>query len=129
MPHIQPQRPRRLFRGAEFTKLMTMILMLVVLGMMIKSASNPDTWKWLVGKPGHPDQVVAEGSDQDKPQPEKVPGKTPSATAQAPAPKILPATGPTDEDELEAAAAEEDFDFIVDNSEEVHPEEMAAYER
>jgi hypothetical protein len=136
MPRIQPERPKRLFRGAEFTRLMTMVLMLVVLGMMIKSAGNPDTWKWLVGKPGHPDQVIAEGSNRDQPQQEQVPLKTtpPSAAAgiaavQPPAPKIPPATGPTDEAEMEAAAAEEDFDFIVDNSIDVHAEEMPAYER
>jgi hypothetical protein len=136
MPRLQPERPKRLFRGAEFTRLMAMILMLVVLGMMIKTAGNSDTWKWLVSKPGHPDQVVAEGADRNQPQPEKVPGKAASASGaaaigagQTPAPNVPTAAGPTDQDEMEAAAAEEDFDFIVDNSIEVHPEEMPAYER
>jgi hypothetical protein len=136
MPRLQPERPKRLFRGAEFTRLMTMMLMLVVLGMMIKAAGNSETWKWLVSKPGHSDQVVAEGSDRDRPQTEKVSGNAPPAiglaaigAGQMPSSKVPQATGPTDEDDMEAAAAEEDFDFIVDNSIEVHPEEMPAYER
>lgn len=175
MPRILPERPKRLFRGAEFTRLMTMVVMLFVLGMMIKTAQDPDTWKWLVSKPGKPDQVVAEGNSNDKPQREVVPPNAVSSTsastasttiaAASPAPaekpattpaaaaststnspgqpsastttsaapltsnKIPPATGPTDEDEAEAIASEEDFDFIVDNAIELHPEEQAAYER
>src|SRR5260221_6895606 len=100
MPRLQPERPKRIFRGAEFTRLMAMVLMLVVLGMMIKTAGNSDTWKWLVSKPGHPDQVVAEGSDRDRPQTEKVTGKAPPAidlpaigAGQMPASKVPPATG------------------------------------
>ncbi len=175
MPRILPERPRRLFRGAEFIRLMTMIVMLFVLGMMIKTAQDPDTWKWLVSKPGKPDQVVAEGNSNEPPERERVPAQVrtapaapassttsgtspansgttaspansdgqfgkpaekPSAAvattgsqAPAPTPKLPPATGPTDEDESEAIASEEDFDFVADNAVEIYPEEKAAYGR
>jgi hypothetical protein len=182
MPRIQPERPKRLFRGAEFMRLMTMVVMLFVLGMMIVRARDPDTWKWLVSKPGHPDQAVGQGSDADRPSQEKVPPKSPpagtsaasidksvakapkgaanepeasqpmapaeksavkeglvalpaqsvsssSTTAAPPAPKIPPATGPTDEDEFEADAAIQDFDFVADNSLALHQEDYPAYKR
>ena len=81
MPRISPQRPRRLFRGSEFGRLMTMIFMLFVLGMMIKSASNPGTWSWLVNKPGQGERVLAEDRDGDQPPAEKAPGKAVSSSA------------------------------------------------
>jgi len=43
--------------------------------------------------------------------------------------KISPATGPTDEDEAEADASIEDFDYIFDKATSMHPEEHDAYER
>ncbi|HEY2147211.1 MAG TPA: hypothetical protein VGH32_04695 [Pirellulales bacterium] len=87
MPRIQSERPKRLFRGAEFTRLMTMVVMLFVIGIMIVRARDPDTWKWLVSKPGHADQVVGQGSDADRPPQEKVPPLVPPAA---------PSTTPTD---------------------------------
>ncbi len=65
MPNYR-QRPKRLFRGGEFGRLMVMICMLVVLYMMIRTARDPDTWKWLVGQQGKIDRVVKveEGNDR-----------------------------------------------------------------
>lgn len=59
---IRPKReaPKRLFRGNEFGRLMTMICMLVVLWMMIQAARDPGTWTWLVTKPGKQEHVVPE---------------------------------------------------------------------
>src|SRR5262249_44524377 len=60
MPRLQPKRPQRFFRGAEFGRLMTMIVMFVVLLMMIRTASNPGVWQWLVSKPAQQEKVVGE---------------------------------------------------------------------
>jgi hypothetical protein len=144
VPRIERQRPRRLFRGAEFGRLMTMICMLVVLGMMIKTASNPGTWQWLVSKPGQANQVVGQEGGSDKSRPDQMPvTPTPSipvdgraenrpakTTEGEPQPKKIPiATGPTDEDEAELSGAAEDFDFVADGSVQIQPEEMSAYRR
>ncbi len=59
-------RPKRLFRGGEFGRLMVMIRMLVALYIMIRTARDPHTWKWLVGQQGKIDRVVKveEGNDR-----------------------------------------------------------------
>ncbi|HEV3416091.1 MAG TPA: hypothetical protein VG056_04740, partial [Pirellulales bacterium] len=116
MPRIERPRPRRLFRGAEFGRLMTMICMLVVLGMMIKTASNPGTWQWLVSKPGQANQIIGQRDEGEKSRPNQISAKpVPSApidvrtenrpavtTETKPHPTTIPAaTGPTDEDEAE----------------------------
>jgi hypothetical protein len=49
--------------------------------------------------------------------------------AKSDAAKIPPATGPTDEDEAEADASIEDFDYIFDRATSFHSEEHDAYER
>ncbi len=79
---IRPERerPKKLFRGAEFGRLMTMVCMLFVLGMMIQTARNPGTWQWLVKRPGKTDRVVA---DLDRHQ-QKVIRETPVASNHEP---------------------------------------------
>lgn len=52
------------------------------------------------------------------------PGPKKSAAA-----KIPTATGPTDEDDAEADASIEDFDYVFDKATSIHPEEHDAYER
>jgi hypothetical protein len=71
------QRPKRLFRGTEFGRFVVMILMLVVLYMMIQTASDPGTWKWLVSEPGKTDRVV-KTDESAEPARERVPEKLPA---------------------------------------------------
>jgi hypothetical protein len=134
MPRLQPQRPQRFFRGSEFGRLMTMIAMCVVLVMMIKTASNPGVWQWLVSKPGQPNQAVQEDADRGKAE-KVVPETHEAAKPQVPAvvstdaKKIPTATGPTDEDADEAEAAIEEYDYVSDGTLFIPQENNPAYER
>ena len=133
MPRLQPQRPQRFFRGAEFGRLMTMIGMCVVLVVMIKRASEPGMWQWLVSKPPEQEKVVREDtvrSKSAKVEPEKKQEAKPQADTSAKAAKKIPAaTGPTDEDADEASGAIEDYDYVSDGTTHINQEDIQAYER
>ena len=134
MPRLQPQRPQRFFRGSEFGRLMTMIAMCVVLAMMIKTASNPGVWQWLVSKPGQANQVSQDDSDRGKAEAVSAETHEPvkpqaAAVASPDAKKIPAATGPTDEDADEAEAAIEEYDYVSDGTLFVPQENNPAYER
>ena len=101
------QPPRGIFRGAELTRLITGIVLLVVLYILIIEARDVNAWRWLA-----PESLAISQE------------RTPKA------PKGLsPATGPTDEDPDRADAAREEFQAITDGTLTLGPEEMEPYDR
>ncbi len=52
MKRIGRQPPRRIFSRAESTRLVSLIFFLVVLGLLIRNAGNPDLWSHWVGQNG-----------------------------------------------------------------------------
>jgi hypothetical protein len=117
-----------MFRGNELPRLMTMLFMLVVLGMMFVRARDPDTWRWLVndsGKTGTTNQAVPTESPKDISQniaqsPSAVqnqPVYTEAAMQKQPVqPRAAVLQGPTDLDEEEVDAIEEEFRAISDGT-------------
>ncbi len=101
------QSPARGFRSTDLLRLTTGIVMLAVLGMLFARMRDPDMWRWLAGDNG---KQAAQ----------------PSPAAPAPMPE---ATGPTDEDPDEAAAAREDYQVLVDGGPTLAPDEMVPYDR
>ncbi len=68
MRRLRDRRPAGLFRGGELPRLMTMIVMLCVLAMMMRRASDQNTWRCLTGEPANLDQSVTESGAQHKPR-------------------------------------------------------------
>lgn len=109
-----------MFRGAELTRLLAGVVMLVVLYMLIVRAKDVSTWRWLTKTCNSPTAASAENSPK---QPEKADSKAP--------PPVKPAepTGPTDEDPDEAETAKEEYQALTDGTLALGPEEMEAYDR
>lgn len=102
----------RRFRSRELFRLMSMIFMLPLLLMLMWRAGDPTSWYWLTGErrtatPSQPAPLVEEA---DQAESETVPG-------------------PTDEDQLEFAAATQQFEAIADRASQLKAEEMPAYWR
>src|SRR5262245_8237098 len=90
-----------------------MIGMLVVLGMLIARARDPNLWRWLADEPAAPEPVAL----------------GPAATAPPPVPAPAPAVAsPSDDDPAERLAAEKEFATVSDRDE-LGAEEMPAYWR
>jgi hypothetical protein len=108
------QRPKRLFRGTEFIRLVSMIGMLIVLGSLI---------------------VVIKKSNQASAPETATTKKTASTPSADPvtAEKITAATTSrpdlTDQDPEQRQAAIEEFEAVTDKTTEIQREEMAAYWR
>jgi hypothetical protein len=99
------------YRSGGALRLTSVVTMLVVVGMLMSRASDPNNWVWLTGEPG---------------------GDAKLAVADAGAEKALPATvtpGPTDTDTEEREGASEQFQAISDRTIELAREEMPAYWR
>ena len=59
MRRLRDRRQAGLFRGGELPRLMSMIVMLFVLAMMFRRASDRDTWRYFTGEPASADQAAA----------------------------------------------------------------------
>jgi hypothetical protein len=133
--------PQKLLSGREFTRLMSMLLMLGVLWMMFTRARDPSVWRWLASDPDggtttvqpdddgpgtpvapvvkkRPEATPAAATPDDSNHPAGQPADT--AVAQAPVAqaagedfeKVVP--GPTEQDEAEWDAAKEEFQAVTD---------------
>ncbi len=51
MRRLRDRQQAHLFRGGELPRLMTMVVMLLVLGMLYRRASDHNTWRFLTGEP------------------------------------------------------------------------------
>jgi hypothetical protein len=105
--------PQGFFTGREFSRLSGAILMLVILAMLITSASRPSTWTWLTGEADERAAVAA--------QPDKV-------KSDAPPWKETIVPGPGADDPEERDAAEEQFEAVSDKAD-LAKEEMPSYWR
>ncbi len=56
--------PQKLLSGREFTRLMSMLLMLGVLWMMMMRARDPDVWRWLASDPDGGKRTVQPDDDE-----------------------------------------------------------------
>ena len=96
-----------MFRGAELPRLIAGIVLLLVIVLLMVRLRDPGMWLWVAPQP----LAVSQEPTQEPP-------------------KALPAaTGPTDEDPDQAAAAREEFQVIVDGSLQIQREEMEPYDR
>jgi hypothetical protein len=120
-----------MFRGAELTRLVTMIVFLGVLGMLIVRARDPHTWKWFANQ-----SESTEAADKS-PQPDAgsksvapgASGKESKEEAAKDKDKEVVTPGPTDEDSEQKADSAEEFQAISDGTVGIQPEEMFAYWR
>jgi len=123
MVYRRIEERRRMFRGHELPRLMTMLAMLAVLFMLIQRARDPSMWKWLEGEsaggatPAAASQSSASQAGPSAPAPQKKDAPPPVAT------------GPTDEDPEEADAVAEEFQAVTDGTLEIQVEEMKSYKR
>jgi hypothetical protein len=117
MRRLRDRTPSSLFRGAELTRLLTLVVMLGVLVLLVDLAAQPSTWRWLV--PG--DDAADDAQPALTVSDPSIAGKSVSA----PEPNI---TGPTDLDADEQDAIREEFQAVSDK-EPLRGEEMPAYWR
>lgn len=116
MRRFRERRPATFFRGGELPRLLALITLLIVIGMMMARARDPDTWGWLTGEGPRP-AVDAAG---DAAQPQKPP---PAKGWTRPV-----SSGPTDRDQEEIDAAREEFQAVADGKA-IRKEEIPAYWR
>lgn len=122
---------RGFFRGREFSRGMTMLFMLGVLVLLISRVSEPRTWYWLTGESAtsthqEKSKIPPEGGTTTEPDtkgPVRV-SVTPPLTEAA---DVTP--GPTDEDEEQQTAAQEEFQAVTDSTPALQREEMTVYWR
>src|SRR5262245_22373440 len=106
------QRARSSFyRSGGALRLTSVITMLVVVGILISRASDPNSWVWLTGEPAGEAKVAVADVGAEK----------------AVAEQVTP--GPTDADPEEREGATEQFQAISDRTIELGREEMPAYWR
>ncbi len=113
--------PPQGFRSSDWTRILSMLLLLAVLYMLIVRARDPNTWRWFADDV-NPDAVADAAAD---------PNSRPEAAAKTdlqPGPELV-AKGPTDEDPDEQAAIREEFQAITDKTLQIQEEEMFAYKR
>jgi hypothetical protein len=128
----QANTPRSLFRGNEFMRLMTMVVMLGVIVLLIARSRDPNTWTWLTSDSGPADQhdtLASAGDKNNKEQTSASPETGESAQADVSKAKLPMPSGITDEDPEEADAAKEQFQAVIDGMEAMEPQEMFAYNR
>src|SRR5215469_9815097 len=106
-------QPSGFFTGREFSRLSGAIMMLVILVMLITTASRPSTWTWLTGERDEPAAAPPERADE--------PAK--SAWQET---IVLGPTGADDEEEQEALKKELE---IVSDKAALSREEMFSYWR
>lgn len=117
---------RRSSRG-DLTRVASMLMTLLVLGMLIRYAGDSENWRWV--------ESLDSGGWAGADEPEK--SEQPAATAQPakPAPAEVAAAQPddssplTDEDPEEADSAREEFQAVGDRTLFNQAEEMLAYNR
>lgn len=113
----QRRRPSA-FGARDTLRLVSMIGMLVILGLMIARARDPNLWRWLVDEPPNPPKTAslpAAVKGTQKPSPE------PAASAHVQA--------PGDQDPEEQDAIREEFQAVSDGTLAIQREEMPAYDR
>lgn len=111
--------------------------MLIVLGLLIRRASDPEGWRWLVSDRGDDAPAAAFQDAEEAPveSAKKPADQQPAAEPRAgepggqPAEKPLIATGPTDQDPEESEYMKEAFQAVTDSTLENTKVEMAAYHR
>ena len=65
----QANPPGSVFRGNEFMRLMTMVVMLGVIFLLIARSRDPNTWTWLTSDTGpvdQPDSLASAGDNNNK---------------------------------------------------------------
>jgi hypothetical protein len=107
-------QPQGFFTGREFSRLSAAVLMLVILAMLITSASRPSTWKWLAGEAEHSAAAMGRPAAGEP---------NPPAWQET----IVPGTSSADDRE-EQEAAEEEFAAVSDKAA-LSIEEMPSYWR
>jgi hypothetical protein len=129
----QSNPPGSVFRGNESMRLLTMVVMLGVVYLLIVRARDPHTWTWLTGGAGAADQqdaIASAGADKnDNKRPQDSPATGASSRAGAFKAELPASSLPTDIDPEEAEAAKEEFQAVIDGSENIQPQEMFAYKR
>jgi hypothetical protein len=105
-----------MFRGSEWSRLITMVVLLGVVGLLIVNARNPNNWRWFIERRnGEPEVAAQPATGKSKP---------------SDAPPGGPVTpGPTDEDPDQRADSSEEFQAVTDGTIGIQPEEMLAYWR
>jgi len=119
MRRYQQPPPTKLFRGAEMTRLMTMIVMLGVIFLLMSRARDPQVWTWLTGEGD-----AAGGAGDAAAVPIGPDHSTPSAVY----PSDTPSPGATDLDRDEADALKEELQAVEDKTP-LKKQEMPAYWR
>jgi len=147
---VRRERPlpaRNTFDRRLWMRLGTLLVAMAVLALLILRLQDPDV-AGAIGRLFAPEEEPGGGEKGDSPifAPRKAgqsPGKAgqspetakagksapPSAEAPKPQPDTEVPLGPTDEDQEEANAAQEEFQAITDGTLEIRPEEMFAYKR
>src|SRR5262245_20447501 len=97
------------YRSAGPVRLVSVVTMLVVIGLLISRASDPNSWLWLTGP---------QGSESSS---------TPVAVNTESTPPAVVTPGPTDTDPEEREAVAEQFQAISDKTTALGREEMPAY--
>lgn len=115
MRRFRDRRPAPFFRGGELPRLLALIIFLVVIGMMMSRARDPNTWGWLTGEGPQRD-----GAERRPPIAAPTSSKTEFSRPMS--------SGPTDRDSDEAEAAREEFQAVSDGKS-MSKEEMPAYWR
>jgi hypothetical protein len=102
----QDRPPTSMFQVAELRRLIVSMMMLLIIGMLIFQSGQSDHWRWLTNAIGQPPKE-----------------------SKSPPPPLPKATGPTDEDPDEAAAAQEEYQVLDDGTEALSQVEMTPYDR
>ncbi len=88
MRRLRDRHQAGLFRGAELPRLMTMVVMLFVLAMMIRRASDRDTWRYFTGESAGSEQSSPANGAQHKPHARPRTAARPAGAAVVTAPEV-----------------------------------------